>query len=164
MDSRPEDPHQSLLQLLALKRHEVPPPGFFDRLPRRILANIRAGSQIAERTWWQRVLETITQAPMVAGSYAALGVGALLFGVSVFQMAIESDSPASPSYSAAATLVTDPVVLVPANLPGGVIYRVDPDAYSTSPSPVMGPTPFQANLLLNADAWPMRVSEPLVRP
>lgn len=90
MDLPPQET-QNLLRLLALKRHESPPPGFFDRLPNRILVNIRAGSEITEAPWWNRLWDSLVREPMVASSYAALAMGGLLFGVSVYQTAVESD-------------------------------------------------------------------------
>lgn len=84
--------HRDLLRLLALKRHEVPPPGFFDRLPNRILVNIRAGSEIGELPWWQRLWDSLVREPMVTSSYAALAMGGLLFGISVFQTAVSPEA------------------------------------------------------------------------
>jgi hypothetical protein len=131
MFPKPDDAQERLQRLLALKRHETPPPGFFDRLPNRILLNIRAGIEMAERPWWERAWESLRAEPMVAGSYAALGIGALMFGVSVFQVALE---PEGAAYSApGAANLGGLVFSQPANvefspaghLPSGVIYRVD---------------------------------------
>ena len=122
----PSDEEQRLLRLLALKRHEVPPPGFFDQLPRRILVSVRAGVELEEKPWWEKLRDLIVTEPMVAGSYMALGLGALLFGVSVFETARDAGS-APPiflqgSYSGSSAFVTPS----PASLPSGVIYRVVP--------------------------------------
>lgn len=97
-----DGPEQRLLRLLALKRHELPPPGFFDRLPGRILVSIRAGSEVADVPWWSRLWQSIRQEPMVSASYAALGVGVMLFGFSVFETARES-APATFSLQGTAT-------------------------------------------------------------
>lgn len=125
MPTPPDDVDSRLVRLLALKRREVPPPCFFEHLPRRILASIRAGSEIEEVSWWRRLVRTLAHEPMAAGAYAALGVGALLFGTSVFQMALDSEAPA-PTMLEGMLLSTDAPVAMPSHLPGGAIYRVVP--------------------------------------
>lgn len=90
-DSDPLDPR--LRRLLALKRHETPPPGFFDRLPAKVLHQIES-ARSAPESLGARLWRTLVQEPMAAASYAALGIGALLFGGSVFQVATDPTSPA----------------------------------------------------------------------
>ncbi len=99
---QPDTPDQRLLRLLAIKRHEVPPPGFFDQLPGRILVSIRAGSDVPDLPWWSRWWHAVIAEPMVYASYAALGIGALLFGFSVFETARETP-PAAFSLQGTAT-------------------------------------------------------------
>ncbi len=117
------NPDQALQRLLALKRHEVPPPGFFDRLPNRILVNIRAGTEVSDLPWWDRLTELLVREPMLAGSYTALIMGALLFGVSVFQTATGKESP--PALSLIGSDLPPPGMVFPAtaSLPDGMIYR-----------------------------------------
>ncbi len=121
-----DDDPQRLLRLLALKRYEVPPPGFFDRLPSRVLVSIRAGTEVAEKSRWQLLLDVIRGEPMIAGSYAALGVGALLFGVSVFQMAVDTDAA-----SMAGTGLSGPGAVIPS--PGMFMAVSAPDPALPSP-------------------------------
>lgn len=139
-----DDETQRLLRLLALKRHEVPPPGFFDRLPARVLVNIRAGTEMPDRPWWERVLDLVRHEPMVAGSYAALGVGAALFGVSVFQMALDPEVPAGATLQGLLT-PTQPVSVFLSStphVPQGVIYRLHPeDTIGAWNSPLLSPPP-----------------------
>lgn len=150
MAPHPHSHDERLLRLLALKRYEVPPPGFFDALPGRVLVNIRAGTELPEFSWWERLWNRVLEEPMVAGSYAALGVGVMLFGTSVFQMAVESESPAPPAlhgmvhgapglpYAADPGLAPDP-----AFRSGWVAYPV---------YPIDGPAPIRMNAVLRTES------------
>jgi hypothetical protein len=75
----------SLRQLLALKRHEVPPPGYFDRLPRDIMARIRAGDTGNELgvdlPWLQRLLGVFDVKPIFAGAFGTAVCAFLISGV-----------------------------------------------------------------------------------
>lgn len=85
-----DDPQGRLLRLLAVKRYEIPPPGFFDRFPDRIAAALRQNPPPhVPRSGWARLAWILREEPLIAGSYAALGVGAMLFGVSVYQVALD---------------------------------------------------------------------------
>lgn len=83
MDSTP-DPYSPLPKLLALKRFEVPPPGFFERFSDRVLFNIKAGSALRDDSWWERLVRMLREQPMLAGSYAVLTLGGILFGLSLY--------------------------------------------------------------------------------
>jgi hypothetical protein len=75
----------SLRQLLALKRHEIPPPGYFDRLPRDIMARIKAGEKGgdvgAEVSWLQRLLSMFDVKPVFAGAFGTAVCAFLISGV-----------------------------------------------------------------------------------
>lgn len=150
MVPNPDESNRRLLSLLALKRHELPPPGFFDQLPNRILVNIRAGSRTAEAPWWERLWQNVRHEPLLAGSYAALATGALIFGVSVFQVATE---PAGPPIAGLEAFTVNEGALsfapAPSAMPSGVIYRVAPATLSGDYS--MNPLP--ANAIFGSPAF-----------
>ncbi len=78
MDEKPDN-HEELLKLLALKRHEQPPPGFFDRLPGQITDHIRTDQDTRDANWLLRLFPFLEFRPAFAGVYAA-GLCALLLG------------------------------------------------------------------------------------
>ena len=86
---------ESLRRLLALKRHETPPPGYFNNFSRQVITRIRAGETGAEAGWsgrlfasmpwllqWVQSLET---KPVFAGGFATALCALLLFGAVIAQ-------------------------------------------------------------------------------
>jgi hypothetical protein len=79
---------ESLRRLLALKRHEQPPPGYFNDFSSQVIARIRAGERVDEggfdrmfweAPWLQRLWAAIETKPIMAGAFGA-AVCALLVG------------------------------------------------------------------------------------
>ena len=69
----------ALLKLMALKRHEQPPPGYFARLPDKITSRIERGE--GQLNFWERFLAGYTFRPAFAYSFALVAFGALGFSV-----------------------------------------------------------------------------------
>jgi hypothetical protein len=84
MNGDPEN-FESLRRLLALKRHESPPPGYFNDFSRRVMARIEAGEQGADsaswRTWLQRVWTALEARPAFAGAFGAAVCAFLVMGL-----------------------------------------------------------------------------------
>ena len=78
----------SLRRLLALKRHEQPPPGYFNDFSSQVIARIKAGDRAEESAmerlfweapWLQRLWAAIETKPIIAGAFGT-AVCALLIG------------------------------------------------------------------------------------
>jgi len=90
MDTQSERFDQ-MRRLLAVKRHEVPPPGFFDGFSGQVLARIEAGERgqdvtffqrlLAEPLWFQRLLAAFDAKPAIAGAFGLAVCGVLVAGV-----------------------------------------------------------------------------------
>jgi hypothetical protein len=90
MNSEPEN-FEPLRRLLMLKRHEQPPPGFFDDFSRRVILRIQAGEAGDEAVaigrmfwktpWLQRFLNALEQKPALAGAFSLGVCGLLLAGL-----------------------------------------------------------------------------------
>src|SRR5262245_44007362 len=83
MNSESEN-FEQLRRLLALKRHEIPPPGYFDRFSGQVMSRIRAGEQgegAFERTWYFRFWKLIEAQPVFAGAFGAAICAVLISGI-----------------------------------------------------------------------------------
>jgi hypothetical protein len=83
MKAAPEE-FEALKKLLALKRHEQPPPGYFDHLPRTIRARVQAGVPETESGFWETLFHRLTLRP--AAAYSAVGIACvgLVVGFGLF--------------------------------------------------------------------------------
>ena len=86
-DSESFDP---LRRLLALKRYEQPPPGYFQNFPRQVIARIQAGERAQdssalqrwfwEAPWLQRLWAALESKPALAGAIGVAACAMLLAG------------------------------------------------------------------------------------
>lgn len=76
-----------LQRLLALKRHEQPAPGYFERFPLRVMARIEAEERNAPMPWWRSLLAAFTAPSGLVGVNALVVAGLGLIGVSFFHVA-----------------------------------------------------------------------------
>jgi hypothetical protein len=86
---------ESLRRLLALKRHETPPPGYFNNFSSQIMARIHAGeaeesASLSERLlagmpWLVKWLQGLETKPVFASGFAAVLCMMLVFGAVVAQ-------------------------------------------------------------------------------
>ncbi len=107
-----EDPEfDPLRRLLALKRHETPPPGFFDQLPQRIMAQIEVPTQ----SRWEQLLDDLLAVRWVQ-RVAAFGMAALVGGLFVTAVS-HSETGIQP---AGATHLGGSL---PTRLPAGMVDR-----------------------------------------
>src|SRR5687768_1336642 len=80
MNSSPDD-FRDLRRLLALKRHETPPPGYFHYLPDKVLMRVENENDLSEHsTWWEWLVAKLDARPVVAGAYAFAISGLMLLG------------------------------------------------------------------------------------
>jgi hypothetical protein len=83
-----ENNFESLRRLLAQKRHETPPPGYFNSFSGQIIARIRAGEAKAARTdsfsetsWFVKFLQAFELKPAFAGAFASALSLLLVLGI-----------------------------------------------------------------------------------
>lgn len=123
---------ESLRRLLSLKRHEQPPPGYFNKLPAQVVARIRAGESgeqgglerfFWEAPWLQRLWTALETKPIMAAAFGA-AVCSMLVGGIVYsekadvQTVIPGPEPSdnTPMQIAGASSPYQPVILKPASV------------------------------------------------
>lgn len=84
MSSSPDD-FKDLRRLLALKRHEQPPPGYFSYLPAKVEIRIEREDLSEHSTWWEWLVRKLDAQPVLAGAYAFAISGLMLLGFKVSQ-------------------------------------------------------------------------------
>jgi len=82
---------EGLRRLLALKRHEQPPPGYFQDFSGHVIARLRAGERADrsgfweslswEAPWLQRLWGAFETKPIMAGALGMIVCGFLVSGV-----------------------------------------------------------------------------------
>ncbi|MDB6059146.1 MAG: hypothetical protein JWO95_2990 [Verrucomicrobiales bacterium] len=105
---------EKLRKVIALKRYEQPPPGYFNRLPNEIMARIAAGE--GETKFWQRFIPNFTFRPAMA-----YGVGLAMCGAVALGVYYTSNLPVNNNGTVTASTMTtsQPTMLAPA--PGPAI-------------------------------------------
>jgi hypothetical protein len=143
-----ENNFESLRRLLALKRHETPPPGYFENFSSEVTARIRAGDagrtasvskQLTdELPWFFRLLSTFEAKPAFAGAFAFALCLFLVFGI-VF--AERPDSVTQPLLTQSEQTTPGGILVASAASPSGLNTQpmVQPDFLSgtSSTNPVL---------------------------
>jgi hypothetical protein len=76
-----ENDFEALRRLLALKRHEIPPPGYFENFSDNVIARIQAGEDVRELPWLLRLLHVFETRPAYPMAFASSLCLFLLFGI-----------------------------------------------------------------------------------
>jgi hypothetical protein len=92
----PPEEFDRLIKLLALKRHEPPPPGYFNHFSDKIIARIEAEGLSVQITWWQRLFPDLDAKPVLACAYGLVIMGLLAIGVGVSQ-SLDTDETTAPN-------------------------------------------------------------------
>ncbi len=82
--SAPDD-FEQLRKLIALKRHEIPPPGYFDSLPRKVMTRVEMTELGIYSTWWEWLVARFDAKPVLACAYGFAVSGLLLLGFRLSQ-------------------------------------------------------------------------------
>ena len=93
---------EELRRLLVLKRHEQPPPGYFDRFPREVIARIKESESAANLAivqppvpWLQWLWKALEAKAVFPTAFGAAVCSVLIFGLMRSSVVQASAIPAS---------------------------------------------------------------------
>jgi len=128
-----ENNFESLRRLLALKRHEIPPPGYFNDFPRQVMSRIRAGEtadswEATGASWLLKFLQVFEAKPAFVGAFASSLCLLLLLGI------VYAERPDGMAKTGLLTPVTQPAV-----------------SLADATSSVLSPSPMQTGLMVSTN-------------
>jgi len=106
----------ALRKLMSLKRHEIPPPGYFDHLPRRIATRIR--SDEGAPTFWEILLARLRLNLSVAYAFGLTACGVLALGAVYAERVEGVRAESQPRDLAVSWSARDAAALASENAPG----------------------------------------------
>jgi hypothetical protein len=161
-----ENDFGALRRLLALKRHETPPPGYFERFPGAVMARLRAsqsGAQdgLAERLanrlpWLVRVIRTLEAKPAFATTFASALCLLLLAGI-VF--AERPEGTVQPLMQSAQD--TSPLNIASAAPVGLPAAPMELQSFISSTDPVLNPSPMGGQSAADLFGSPSGFAQPV---
>lgn len=146
---------EELRRLLALKRYEQPPPGYFTNFSAKVIARIEAQQQAAALPWWKRLLPGLDPKPALIFA-CSLGFGGLLIAGLMIGAPDSDVSTASLPTQNQLVLISHPVVTaanIPAAAPNEPVMSIQPIA-------VQDQQPSAMDGVLNPDSAPAGMFSP----
>jgi hypothetical protein len=135
--SENENNFEALRRLLALKRYETPPPGYFNSFSSHVLKQIRDGRNVestgslgnlfAQAPWLEKLLQVFNAKPVFASGFAGALCLLLFFGI---VYAERPDLASQPLLEAATTTASfsalSPTALSPLPEQMGIVSSTNP--------------------------------------
>jgi hypothetical protein len=90
-EAGPEGSAVDVRGLLALKRYEVPPPGYFNTFAAKVIARLEAGDPVESLSWWKRLVLVLSARPSLASGFALI-TGLSVLGALGVAPAVQSGS------------------------------------------------------------------------
>jgi hypothetical protein len=89
------DNFDQLRKLLAVKRYEQPPPGYFNSFAEKLTARIEAQSLAKPASWWRDCIAELLGKPLIASTYLFLFSGLLVVAIGLAQSSAGDDPQSS---------------------------------------------------------------------
>lgn len=146
---------EQLRRLLALKRHEAPPPRYFEDFSSRVIDRIEVENTRAGAGWFSNLMELLRVRPAMSASFCLATALVLLAATTLFESAPSSSTAKMPTVEPSFAAASEPVA--PASASGMVfVTNLEPRSFGLDLAPkaaVLQPStnslfdsPFSSNL------------------
>ncbi len=145
--SQEREEYVELCRLLALKRHETPPPGYFNGFSGEVISRIRAGetAQVegfwsrwtSESGWLRRVWSALEAKPALAGGFGAAVCAVLGAALFFSEPSTAEQAPAMAGFDGQSMAVAPERQLVNAQAP----FSLQGGGQASSTGGMLSPTP-----------------------
>ena len=145
--------------MLALKKHEMPPPGYFDRFSDNVVSRIRAGESarpestmerlFSEAPWLLKLIQAFESKPAFTGVFASALCLLIVAGI------VYTDNPTPGTDSLAPAQISESGSPMAAMSPGFLDASVSPASLVSNTNPVTS---------LDPSASPFGSPNPLLQP
>ncbi|MBI1178387.1 hypothetical protein GC207_13205 [bacterium] len=106
---------EQLRQLLALKRHENPPPGYFRDFSTRVIERIEREGVAVDENWLQRVISLFRVRPAISASFCLASLLVLLAATTLFEGNQSASNGNLPTVESKFAVVHEPSALTKAS-------------------------------------------------
>lgn len=149
-----QEDYAAVVKLLALKRHEVPPPGYFEHFSGRVMSRIEALEAAKSEPWWRRFLPPLTWRSGVAGANLMTMAGIAILGACAVHITISGQDEETVGW---APLPLPPSVAASRGLGRGNLGWYTSSRRLPTTRSTNGPTAPAAGLLESLDAQTLPV-------
>lgn len=125
---------EQLRRLLALKRYENPPPGYFRDFSSRVIDQIEREGAAVDETWLQRVVSLFRVRPAISASFCLAGLLVLLAATTLFEGNQAGDNGNPPTVESKFAVAPEPVSATKAS--GTVFFtNLEPAGFAINMAP-----------------------------
>jgi hypothetical protein len=140
LDSENSENFEALRKIMAVKRHEQPPPGYMHYLPGRIMSRIEHGD--GQLTFWERISSSFVLRPSLAYAFGLTVCGAValsaVYTVQRDHEPVQAMNGPTPGFGSRAIALgeasTSPVFQNPPLHVANWLGNTNPATFSSEPS------------------------------
>jgi len=152
--SENENDFEALRRLLALKRHEIPPPGYFENFSSQVIGRIRAAESVEQIPFLLRFLQWFENRPAYPVAFASSLCLFLLYGIVTVQQNPEMAATWTSPKGYISAVTTSPVMPNPSQPSLVMVDTNSPINAQPNDSALFDSQPSGPSYRLQQASWP----------